>query len=64
LFFNIVKRIKTFDYLDGNAEVAWKGLKHKYKPMTVPCLAKLLYKQFYSVKVKKKVNPDNFITYP
>ncbi len=60
--FNIVKRSKTTDYPDGNADVAWKGLKRKYKPTSAPSLAKL-HKQFYSAKLKKKVDPDIFITY-
>jgi hypothetical protein len=60
--FNIVKRSRTSKYLDGNAEVAWKGLERKYKPTMAPSLAKL-HKQFYSAKLKKKVDPDIFITY-
>jgi hypothetical protein len=28
--FNIVKRSKTREYPDGNAAVAWQGLKRKY----------------------------------
>jgi hypothetical protein len=39
--FNIVKRSKSTDYQDGNAEVTWKGLKWKYSPTTAPSLAKL-----------------------
>jgi hypothetical protein len=60
--FNIVKRLKSTDYAYGNALVAWKGLKRKYSPTTAPSLAKL-HKQFYSAKLKKKVNPDIFIAY-
>ena len=52
--FNIVRRSKSKDYPDGNAEVAWKGLKRKYAPTTAPSLAKL-HKQFYGAKLKKKV---------
>jgi hypothetical protein len=60
--FNIVKRSKSTDYADGNALVAWKGLKRKYSPTTAPSLAKL-HKQFYRARLKKKVDPDVFITY-
>jgi hypothetical protein len=60
--FNIVKRSKTREYPDGNAAVAWQGLKRKYAPNTAPSLSKL-HKQFYGAKLKKKVDPDIFITY-
>jgi hypothetical protein len=60
--FNILKRSKSTDYGDGNALVAWNALKRKYFRTTVPSLAKL-HKQFYSAKLKKKVDPDIFITY-
>jgi hypothetical protein len=60
--FNIVKRSKTREYPDGNAAIAWQGLKRKYAPNTAPSLSKL-HKQFYGAKLKKKVDPDIFITY-
>jgi hypothetical protein len=59
---NIVKRSKTREYPDGNAAVAWQGLKRNYAPNTAPSLSKLR-KQFYGTKLKKKVDPDIFITY-
>jgi polysaccharide deacetylase 2 family uncharacterized protein YibQ len=37
-------------------------LKRKYAPNTAPSLSKL-HKQFYGAKLKKKVDPDIFITY-
>jgi hypothetical protein len=51
--FNIVKRSKTREYPDGNAAVAWQGLKRNYAPNTAPSLSKL-HKQFYGTKLKKK----------
>jgi hypothetical protein len=60
--FNIVKPSKTREYPDGNVAVAWQGLKRKYAPNTAPSLSKL-HKQFYSAKLKKKVDPDIFISY-
>jgi hypothetical protein len=57
-----IKQSKTINYPDGDAEIMWKGLKRKYKPMTAFSLAKL-HKQFYSTKLKKKLDPDIFITY-
>jgi hypothetical protein len=60
--FNIVKRSKTSDYPDGNAAIAWQGLKRKYAPTTAPTLTRLS-KVFYGAKLKKKVDPEVFITY-
>jgi hypothetical protein len=62
LAFNIVMRSKTREYPDGNAAIAWQGLKRKYAPNTAPSLSKL-HKQFYSATLKKKVDPNIFITY-
>ncbi len=60
--FSIVRQSKSKDYPDGNAKVAWKDLRRKYAPTTVPSLAKL-HKQFYGAKLKKKADPDICITY-
>ncbi len=60
--FNLVRGSKTQDYKDGNIVVAFKSLKHKYSPKMAPTLAKH-HKLFYSTKLKKKADPDMFITY-
>jgi hypothetical protein len=60
--FNLVRGSKTPDYEDGNIAVAFKSLKRKYSPKTAPTLAKY-HKLFYSAKLKKKADPDVFITY-
>jgi hypothetical protein len=60
--FNIVKRSKTSEFPDGNAAVAWQGLKKKFSPTTAPTLAKLS-KMFYSAKLRKGVDPEVFITF-
>ena len=59
--FNIIKGTKNKDYEDGNAQVAWKNLEHKYKPKNAPSLIKIT-KEFYNLKLKKKGDPDVFIT--
>jgi hypothetical protein len=60
--FNILKCSKSKDFPDRYAAVAWRGLKRKYAPKRAPSLSKL-HKQFYGTKLKKKVNPNIFITY-
>jgi hypothetical protein len=39
-----------------------EGLRRKYAPKTAPSLSKL-HKVFYGAKLKKKTDPDIFITY-
>jgi hypothetical protein len=58
--FDIIKRSKTAEHLYGNCEVAWRGLRRKYTPKTGPSLAKI-NKLFYSSKLKKKMDPNEFI---
>jgi hypothetical protein len=60
--FNLVRSSKNEDYEDGNIAVAFKSLKRKYSPKTAPTLAKY-HKLFYSSKLKKKADPDVYITY-
>ena len=60
--FNLVCSSKSDDYEDGNIAVAFKSLRRKYSPKTAPTLAKY-HKLFYSLKLKKKADPDVFITY-
>ena len=60
--FKIVKKSKTAENADGDAHLAWTGLKRKYAPTTAPTLANL-HKQFYKAKLKKKTDPDTFMTY-
>ena len=60
--FNLVRSSKNEDYEDGNIAVAFKSLKRKYSPKTAPTLAKY-HKLFYSSKLKKKADPDVFITH-
>ena len=60
--FGVVKRSKSLDYEDGNAAVAWAGLRRKYAPKTAPTLSKIT-KLFYGARLKKKVDPDVFMTY-
>ena len=50
--FKIVKKSKTAENADGDAHLAWTGLKRKYAPTTAPTLANL-HKQFYKAKLKK-----------
>jgi hypothetical protein len=59
--FGLIKGSKSLDYADGNAQVAWSRLQRKYAPKTAPSLSKM-HKQFYSAKLKKKQDPDEFIT--
>ena len=37
--FKIVKKSKTAENADGDAHLAWTGLKRKYAPTTAPTLA-------------------------
>jgi transposase InsO family protein len=60
--FNLVRSSKNEDYEDGNIATAFKSLQRKYSPKTAPTLAKY-HKLFYSAKLKKKADPDVFITY-
>jgi hypothetical protein len=60
--FSIVKCSKTNEYPNGNIGVTMDGLKRKYAPKTAPSLSKV-HKVFYGAKLKKKTDPDIFITY-
>jgi hypothetical protein len=60
--FNLVRSSKSEDYEDGNIAVAIKSLNQKYSPKTAPTLGKY-HKLFYSLKLKKKADPDVFIAY-
>jgi hypothetical protein len=60
--FSYVRGTKTAEYEDGNAEVAFARLCNKYAPKAAPSLAKT-NRLFYQAKLKKQVDPDNFITY-
>jgi hypothetical protein len=55
--FDIIKRSKNTEHMDGHCEVAWRGLKRKYTPKTGPSLTKI-NKLFYSAKLKKKIDPN------
>jgi 2'-5' RNA ligase len=54
--FNIIERSKTDKFPEGNSALAWNGLN------SAPSLTKI-HKQFYSAKLKRKVDPDTFIGY-
>ena len=60
--FNLVRASKSEDYPDGHAATAWKNLERKFQPKTTPSITKL-HKSFYGAKLKKGVDPINFITY-
>jgi hypothetical protein len=60
--FSLVRGIKSADYEDGNAEIAFTRFTNKYAPKTAPCLAKT-NRLFYQAKLKKQVGPYIFITY-
>jgi hypothetical protein len=45
-----------------HTEVAFKNLRCKHAPKTAPSLPKL-HNSFYGAKLKKKADPDVFITY-
>lgn len=57
-----VKTTKNSKYPDGSVHEAWKGLERKYCPVSGPTLAKL-NKLFHQAKLKKRGDPDVFITY-
>jgi hypothetical protein len=59
--FNLVKDCKNKDYSDGNANMAWERLKHKFEPSSAPSLVKL-EKQFRQCSLKKGQDPDIWIT--
>jgi len=59
--FNSLRRTMTKEFPDGNAYTAWVNLNKKFDPVSAPTLARL-QEQFYSAKLKKGSDPDNFIT--
>ncbi len=59
--FGLIRGSKSLEFEDGNAAVAWSRLQRKYAPKTAPSLSKM-HKLFYSAELKKKADPDMFIT--
>ena len=60
--FNVIKTTKNTDYVNGNAQTAWKVLENKYNPKTAPTSSKV-HKELFGTKLKKNKDPDVWITY-
>ena len=54
--FNLVKRIRRKEYVEGNAVLAWDRLKNNYEPISAPSMVKL-EEQFRESSLKKNQDP-------
>jgi hypothetical protein len=60
--FDIIMGMKSPEYPNGNARLAWQRLKQKYAPTTAFALS-TVYKKYAASKLRKGHDPDVFITY-